>query len=144
MKRGSLWETRLDVWHQSYRASGEAVIVHLHPRASVGKEGRIFFAAKGPPDYMGATARKGNFIFDAKEVGPGKKLYTSLLAHHQAQYLEGYSKMPGWRAGVMGKLGTRMFWFDWAIFGPLYWDGALDFDPSLAVEFGKTGWLEVM
>jgi len=143
MKRGKAWETRLDVWHRQYREQRLGCMMHQHPAVGVGAGGKVFFSDKGPPDYIGWTV-KGNFIFDAKEVAEGKLLYCSLLKRHQAEYLETYAAAPGWRAGIMAKLGQRMYWLDWTLIGDGYWNGDSSFDVSKGLEFGKNGWLEVM
>lgn len=144
MKRGSSWESVLDVWHQRYRTHGVATIIHCHPKASVAKDGRVFWEAKGPPDYMGAAligSEWSPIVFEAKET-KSKKLAFSMLMHHQAQYLEAYT-MAGWITGVAAAVDGRYLWFPWRRNNDAWFEktrGSFEH----GIEIPEDGWISVV
>lgn len=143
MKRGLACETRLDIWHQQYRVLGVATVIHAHPKVGVDRNGKVFFAGEGPPDYLGAFRvrdRWTSIAFEAKETKKSR-LPFSALSLHQAQYLEGFH-IAGWVTGVAGMVQGDMFWFPWVDQRDRYWSQVGSFEAGIPIP--SEGWFSLL
>lgn len=145
-KRGSLCETRCDVWHQQYRAAGVATVVHCHPKVGVDRQGKVFFSGVGPPDYMGAYRGLSEtwygICFDAKETAKPNLAY-SMVKPHQAQHLEAFH-IAGWSTGIVAlHTGVNvMMWYPWTLNRNDFFNSKRGSFHSGIIIDPKAGWLE--
>lgn len=148
-KRGSLCETRCDVWHQRYREQGVATVVRCHPKVGVDRQGKVFFSGVGPPDYMGAYLVDGvwrNICFEAKETAK-PNLAHSMLKPHQAQLLEAFN-IAGWDTGIVALHTSnhdkdRMVWYPWILNRDSYFhDGKGSFYSGYPIN-PTVGWIDL-
>lgn len=115
MKRGAAWELQLGIWNEQYRRAGKAFLFRCHPGVNQ-INGRLTYASKGPPDFVGCLAGGRTIVFDAKEVS-GPRFSFNNLKPHQADAFDNVVKLGGlaflaiqWMDGhqIIGRT-----WVDW-------------------------------
>lgn len=93
MKKGAAWELQLSLWNEEYRRRGHAKIFRCHPGVNL-VGGRLIYASKGPPDFLGCLAGGRSIVFDAKEVSAPTFAFAN-LAPHQADAFDSVTEMGG-------------------------------------------------
>ena len=84
MRKGELWERKLEAWHRQYLLAGTAIIHRCHP--GVRQQGaKWWYESEGPPDFVGLAMGR-HVCFDAKVTAlPSGKLPFKNIEAHQAR-----------------------------------------------------------
>lgn len=149
MRKGELWERKLEAWHLAYAKAGLAILHRCHP--AVRQSGRRwFYEDQGPPDFVGMLRGGHHIVFDAKTTeNPSGKLPYKNIEPHQAFAFGQTLRLGGGGAFLAVQTVTGEWWVPWLRIGDDYarWarkePGAASFDPAQKGDrIGPDGWLD--